>query len=180
MDAEKFKGVREGYAAADRAGLIDGANSRIGNGMAACLLLVALIADAFTLIPVVGDFIGPIFWVCMSVFLWAKGFGFLRLGRIVTEAISTVAEMIPVIQELPTIVVGMIIIIVLIRIEDKTGKSLLKPMSKGKMPLNVNGMRRPQNPRDSQPDASRNPNIRPPKRAEASKPVNDEELPFAA
>lgn len=125
--------VKTAAGMAEKAGLLSGKNSRMGNGLAITLVLIAGIADAFSLIPFVGDFVGPAFWICMSIFLWMRGFGFLHFGRLATKIISTVAELIPVVQAFPTIIAGMVLVILLIRFEDRTGKSIIKPLSTGGM-----------------------------------------------
>ncbi|MDB5238822.1 MAG: hypothetical protein JWO00_157 [Candidatus Parcubacteria bacterium] len=143
--------------------LISGKNSRIGNGMAAVLMLFATVAELLTLIPFAGAIVGPLFWIGAGIYLWHKGCGFLKVGRLVTEAISFIAEMIPVVQELPTIIVGMAIVIALIRLEDKTGVSVMKRFGgkQGRVPLNAGGVRRPQAEEEELAGAPRNQNTRP-------------------
>lgn len=108
---------------------------------------LALIADLFTLIPFVGDVVGPIFWVGASFYLYFKGFGFVNGRRLATSAISLVGELIPAIQELPLILAGAIAIIVLARIEDRTGLHLHKngvvDQEAWRKSLNHNGRREP-------------------------------------
>lgn len=121
----------------------------------AVLIFAATVVDAITLIPSAGDFIGPAYWVIVSIFLYTKGFGILNARRFATSAISMVAELIPIVQEFPMILAGTIVVIVLSRIEDKTGIKV--PMSKGQLadkteagatprrgPLNQGGVRQPQ------------------------------------
>ena len=42
------------------------------------LLLLALVADIATIIPFVGDFVGPVFWGLITVFFWKKGMGIIN------------------------------------------------------------------------------------------------------
>jgi hypothetical protein len=100
-------------------GLISGKNSKIGNGLALFLIILAGVADVFTLIPLVGDFVGPAFWVLVSIFLWYRGLGFLNTNRLATEIVSTVAELVPAVQELPTIITGMILVILFVRFQER-------------------------------------------------------------
>lgn len=124
---------------------------RIGFGMVFILIMMAGVADIVSLIPFVGTLVGPTFWVVMSWYLWKTGHGLLNWKTIIPEGISVVAEIIPVIQELPTIIVATIVIVVISRVEDKTGISLANPLSKGQKvrlpsrtpPFNEGGIRKP-------------------------------------
>ena len=114
---------------------------RIGWLAIIVLLLVSGIADLTTLIPLVGDFVGPVFWICMSWYLWKTKHGLINWKNLVPELISLVAELIQIVQEFPTIIGATIVIIVISRLEDKTGIKLTPP-SKIK-PLNQGGVRKP-------------------------------------
>lgn len=114
---------------------------RISNGAAFVLVILSILADLFTLIPGIGIAVGPIFWSLANFYFWKSGLGFVNSGRLATSAISAVAEVIPAIQELPTITVAMIGIILMTRAEDKTGISL-SSMTKGPN-LNTAGTRQP-------------------------------------
>lgn len=118
--------------------------SRIGLIAIVILVVAALIADLLSLIPFVGDIVGPLFWIGASIYFWQSGLGLVNGRRLATSIISMVAEMIPAIQELPLILAGIIAIIVMVRIEDKTGISLTPHIAgKGGMPLVQNGLRSP-------------------------------------
>ena len=125
--------------------LLSGENSRIGNGWFLILVIAALIADLLTLIPFAGDFIGPIFWVGVALFLWLKGCGFLNTARIATELIALVAKLIPVIQEFPETTIGIILVILLIRFEDRTGIKVAGAISEGGMNAVTQGGNQPFN-----------------------------------
>ena len=119
---------------------------RMGSTGIVITLILATLADLLSLIPLIGDAVGPIFWVCISLYLWKIGCGLLNPRRLITEIISLGIEIVPVLQALPSIFIGMIIIIVFIRLEDKTGLKLLKPASAtsgGRTPLYQNGQRLP-------------------------------------
>lgn len=103
-------------------------------GMSILLMGFATICDFFSLIPLVGDAVAPIFWVIVGIYFWSKGMGILNGRKLAVTAISFVAEMIPWVQELPMLLAGITAMLFIIRIEDKTGKSLIKPMSKGITP----------------------------------------------
>ncbi len=120
---------------------------RISNFMAVLLIMVALIADLFTLIPFVGDIVGPIYWFIMTFYLWKTGHGIVNVKMISSEAISFIAEVIPMVQALPTIFASTIVIIIFSRREERS-------MSKGESepqedieqmgePLYENGVRKP-------------------------------------
>jgi hypothetical protein len=122
----------------------EASTKRIGNAMAAVLILIAGIADLLSLIPFVGDFVGPIYWVCVSIYLWKIGMGFVNPRRIITEVASTLVELIPVLQWFPSILLGTGIVIALTRFEDKTGISATS-LTKGNIgaALNHAGTRQP-------------------------------------
>jgi hypothetical protein len=103
------------------------------------------LADLLSLIPFVGDISGPVFWVCASVYLWKIGCGFVNAKRLATGAISTIAEMIPAIQAFPMTLAGIIIVIVMVRTEDKLGMSKTISAMNGhaSRPLNQDGIRLP-------------------------------------
>lgn len=115
--------------------------NRISNLATGILLALAGVADALTLIPFVGDFVGPIFWVLASVYFWKAGLGLLNGKRLATTVISTVAELIPVAQALPTIFVGILAITMMTRFEDKTGITV--PGTHMGAKANVAGVRQP-------------------------------------
>jgi hypothetical protein len=123
-------------------------------GILAIVVLTALsiIADLLTLIPGAGNIVGSAFWAIAGVFFWFKGFGFVNPRRLAVGALSIIAEFIPGVQAVPTIAIGMIAIILMVRAEDKLGISL-SPLQKKpgvtlprgqKTPLNsVAGVRPP-------------------------------------
>ena len=134
--------------------------------MGICILIfIALVADLLTLIPLAGNFIGPLYWIAVAVYLWMKGFGFLNLRRAAPTILSTAGELIPAIQALPTILAGTIALIAMLKVQEKTGVSFTNP-TKGAAPtltnraLNQNGTRMPQ-PDPETPSAARNANNRP-------------------
>ncbi len=98
--------------------------SKISNLVAVILVFLAIIADLLSLIPFVGTVIGPIFWFAMGLYFWNIGMGIINGKRLATGAISIIGEIIPIIQSLPTITVGIIAIIIMTRIEEKTGVSV--------------------------------------------------------
>lgn len=103
---------------------MEGKQYRIGTVAAGLLIILAIIFDILTLIPIVGDFLGPLFWVMASIYFWKIGMGFVNGRKLAVTLISLVAELIPVIQEFPAILLGIIVVIVMTRIEDRTGVSL--------------------------------------------------------
>lgn len=87
-------------------------------------VVLALVGDALTFIPFVGIAVGPLFWIVFNYYLHKKGFPIMNGKRFATGAISTIAEIIPAIQALPTITVGVVLTFGMIRIEQKTGLAL--------------------------------------------------------
>ncbi len=109
--------------------LLSGKGSRVSNMGAAFWVALAAGADLFSLIPFVGDISGPVFWVCASIYLWKKGCGLINARRLAATLISMVAEMIPAIQEFPITILGIVVVIALIRLEDRTGLGLMKKIT---------------------------------------------------
>jgi hypothetical protein len=118
------------------------------------LIGLAGIADIFTFIPFVGDFVGWIFWIIMSVVFWKLGLGLVNYRKLTSMLISTAIEFIPFVQMLPSITAAMAAIIFFSRIEEKTGLKILPTKTKPgitrpnirKAPLNSqSGIRQPRN-----------------------------------
>ncbi len=106
-------------------------------GMVAIVLLVvfAIVCDLIGLIPIAKDFTATIFWGIASFFFWTRGMGLFNGRKLATMAISWVSGMIPLVQEIPVeLLAGIIAIIIITRVEEKTGVSLIDPMKKGVMP----------------------------------------------
>lgn len=125
-------------------------------GASIVLVIFALLFDAISLIPLLANITGIIFWVIVGIYLWMKGLGILNGRRLAVTAVSFVAEMIPGVQALPMLLAGTIALLFIIRAEDKTGLSLVKPMSKGvtpprlkRNPFNHDGVRPPRLPSNS-------------------------------
>ncbi len=123
---------------------------RVSMPMSVLLMGFATVCDLLSLIPFVGDAVGPIFWIIVGIYFWTKGMGILNGRKLAVAVISFVAELIPVVQELPMLLAGIIAMLFIIRVEDKTGKSFVKPMSKGitppklkRNPFNNDGVRLP-------------------------------------
>ena len=110
---------------------------RISMGMSVLLIALAGIFDLATTIPLVGTVMGPVFWIIVGLYLWTKGMGIINGRRLAASGTSFVAELIPGAQALPTLVVATIVILVIIRIEDKTGLSVVKPLKKGITPPRI-------------------------------------------
>jgi hypothetical protein len=112
----------------------EGTNYRIGWGVSILLVVVAIIFDVLSLIPLVGSIAGPLFWVLAGVYFWYKGMGIVNGRKLAVSSISMVAEIIPAVQALPALTVGIIVMLTMMRVEDKTGISLKKPKIPGTTP----------------------------------------------
>jgi len=123
----------------------DASKKHIGFLVMALLVLSAGVCDLITLIPFVGLVVAPAFWILVSFYLWRKGYGLINARRGATSLISMIAEMIPAVQFLPLNTVGIIILIIFLKLEEKTGLKLPvggKKLS-GNQPLNSGGVRPP-------------------------------------
>jgi len=127
-------------------------NYRISGGMSTILILLAGLADLLTLIPFVGDVVGPLFWVLASIYFWKAGLGLVNGRRLATTVVSTVIELIPAAQAFPAILAGIIAVIVMVRIEDRTGISLTPAKKVGVTP-----------PRNVRVPVNKTPGVRPPR-----------------
>ncbi|MDQ5893040.1 MAG: hypothetical protein QG640_50 [Patescibacteria group bacterium] len=129
-------------------------------GVLGIIVFVCLagIFDLLTLIPFVGTLFGWVYFVIFTIYLVKTGHGFINAKTLAPQAISIVAEFIPAVQELPTIIAATIAVIAISRIEDKTGISLMPGSKIGVTaarkkinPANKNGVRGPMK-RPSGPD----------------------------
>ena len=134
-----------------------GKKNRISNKAATLLIGSAIIADALTLIPIVGVVVGPVYWILMNIYSIKSGLGIISGKRLAAGGVSAIAEVIPLVQELPTITLAMVVIVVTTRIEDKTGISV--GSARGGPHLNSGGVRMPV--RKQQP-VNIQPGVRPP------------------
>ena len=118
--------------------------NRLGSNAIVTLIVIAIIVDLLSLIPSVGTIVGPLFWIGAGMYFWKAGLGFINGKRLTTGIISVIMEMILLLQWLPMNLIGIIVIIIITRIEDKTGISLSPlPVGKAGLPLVQGGMRSP-------------------------------------
>ena len=112
--------------------------------LAICVLVAgALAADLIGLIPFAKDITATLFWVIVSFYMWMKGMGIFSGRKLAAMLTSWIMSVIPFIQEIPIEVTGGIIaIIILTRIEEKTGHSFIKPLMNGK-PVTLPRLKRP-------------------------------------
>lgn len=139
---------------------------RLGWGSIFVLMAAAGFADLVSLIPFAGDVVSPIYWFCVAGFLYLKGFGLMNPGRLATQLVGFAAELIPVVQEFPVFLLATALLIILTRVEDKTGikanfsgRNLNDPATMNRngvrlpsgqnQPLNSGGMRQPSGSRDT-------------------------------
>jgi hypothetical protein len=157
--------------------------------MAFVLIFLAFAADLVGMIPFVQNFTATIFWLCAGIYFYLKGMGILNGKKLAAIAISWVASMIPILQSLPIeVTAGIIAVIFITRVEDKTGVSVLKPMSQGKAvpglhTLNLNGRREPPQKTPLNQSETRQPQLQvyeEPGQNELEEVPNDEEYAEAA
>lgn len=74
--------------------------------------------DFITLIPFLGMVVGWMFWILFYMYLAIRGIS-PRAKNFVTGGVSTFFELIPILQMLPTITVGVVMIILQIRRQDR-------------------------------------------------------------
>ncbi|MEK7650794.1 MAG: hypothetical protein AAB364_02930 [Patescibacteria group bacterium] len=94
---------------------------RIGLATMIFAPMLALLFDLFSsFIPIVGS----IFWIVFAIWFFILGISPLNLKRLATMLSSVVIELIPLVSILPSITVGVIAIIVMVKLEDKIGLKL--------------------------------------------------------
>jgi hypothetical protein len=94
---------------------------RIGNGEIVMLLVFALIFDLISLIPFVNIAVVIVAQSLMALFFSMHGVNVLSKRRAIPYILGWIIEIIPAISAIPAITIETIIMIVLTRIEDKTG-----------------------------------------------------------
>lgn len=109
---------------------------KTGRGSQILIVGIAAIFDLISLIPITGDFLGPIFWIGVSIFLFMRGYGFVNARRLVTSGISLVVELIPAAQAFPALILGSVMLISILKAEDKG-----LPVSAATGAKNVGGVR---------------------------------------
>ena len=102
---------------------------------------IALLADLLSLIPFVGDAVGPVYWIVLTFEMHGKGYSWKNPKSLVTKIVSTVGEVIPVVQELPFIFTGFLALMGFLKVQSKLGPAAAVV---GGQALNHNGVRLPE------------------------------------
>lgn len=103
---------------------------RINNFQGASLILVAIILDLLSLIPVVNILVSGLAVLIFGVWFYMLGVGFINPRRFAAAAMSFLVEIIPFISWLPGITVAVITTIIMVKSEDKLGIKLPVPGKK--------------------------------------------------
>ncbi|MEY2664403.1 MAG: hypothetical protein RIT04_211 [Candidatus Parcubacteria bacterium] len=117
---------------------------RLDVGNMVLLVMAALASDILGVIPIVESFLTPAFLVGSIVYLNKKGVSVWNIRRLFVELIELVSGMVPFLQALPQLTIGMILVLALVRLEDMSGLKLRnKPSVTAKTGsyLNKNGVR---------------------------------------
>ncbi len=120
---------------------------RIGTLAILILFFVASLFDILTIIPGIGTFTGWMFWTGAGIYFWIAGLGIVNWRIALPGLVSLVAEFFPVIQTFPTILGGVLAIIIISRVEDKSKISIFPKAKPGVrsppkiVQLNQNGRR---------------------------------------
>ncbi len=137
---------------------------RISTVMTVILVFFAVCADLIGLIPFAKDVTATLFWGVTSIYFYTQGMGLFSGKKLAVMSVSWVVSLIPVLQEIPAeVTAGILAIIFITRVEDKTGISVVKPMTKGITPPRLN-----RNPFNGQPG------IRPPRQKKKDNNVKNE------
>lgn len=88
------------------------------------LIVTAILIDILNLIPILGGIVSTFYWMFVSLYLWKTGHGLINWRSIIPESISVIIEWIPALSFIPTVFISTVIIIIISRVEDKTGISI--------------------------------------------------------
>lgn len=100
--------------------------SKISNTTGALMVATAGILDLISIIPVVGQALASVgSFVIFLIWFLILGLPLVTPKKLLTTLSAYVIEIIPAISALPAITVGVILMIVLTRAEEKTGIQLL-------------------------------------------------------
>lgn len=100
---------------------MDHKKSRINNFSAGSLILVALLLDLVSLIPVVNIVSSFLAILIFGVWFYILGVGFINPKRFATAIIALVVEMVPVISWLPGLTAAVIATVIMVKSEDRLG-----------------------------------------------------------
>ncbi len=133
---------------------------RIGILAIVVLFITACIFDGLTFIPFVGDLIAWVFWVGSAIYYWKAGLGLANWKVLVPEILSFAAELVPAVQELPTMIAATVVIVAMSRVEDRFNVSLIpgKKITPARRPppLNNSGIRPPRSELADETEQSNN------------------------
>lgn len=108
---------------------------RVSLKLAIQLIFVAGICDFIGLIPLVNALMVSLFWLGANYILKKHGVPLLNGRKLAAVAIDILIGFIPVLQELPEIILGIMVVLAIIYAEDKSG---LKFIGKGGTLVNKN------------------------------------------
>src|SRR5574343_803087 len=95
------------------------------------LIISAIFVDILNTIPLLDGIVSTFYWMFVSVYLWRTGHGLINWRSVIPESISLIIEWIHALSAIPTVFISTVLIIILSKIEDKTGVSIQLP---GKTP----------------------------------------------
>lgn len=88
------------------------------------MIFAPMLALLFDLLSSFIPIVGSILWIVFAIWFFILGISPLNLKRLATMLSSVVIELIPLVSILPSITVGVIAIIVMVKLEDKVGIKL--------------------------------------------------------
>lgn len=132
------------------------------------LICLALLFD-LALIPILQNIAAGIYWIIAGTWLWMRDVSSFKMRQFIPEISSFLIEQIPALQTFPFLTLGIAIVIILTRLEDKTGISIgsLKDLKNIK---NIEGVLQNLNrvpgvtlPRNQRQPLNKTPGVRPPR-----------------
>lgn len=120
---------------------------RISNGTAVAMVLVALVLDVISLIPVAGSLISAVFGMgIFGLWFYFLGVPLISPKKIASWGLNAIAEAFPAIGSVWIgVTVGVILMIAITRTEDATGLQIANKVPIGKN-LSIKDARRAANP----------------------------------
>lgn len=98
--------------------------NRTGLATIVCMPPMALFFDLLSIIP----FLGSIAWVTFTIWFYLLGVSPFNVRRLAVIGTSVIIEMFPKLSLIPSVTIGVIAIIVMVKSEDKLGIKL--PLAK--------------------------------------------------
>ncbi len=110
-----------GRSTSNTDGKKDKQKERITTTTAMLMVGLAIFFDILSIIPVVNWFTAIAAWLCFFIWFAVLEVRFMTIKRALPAIISFIVELVPILSIIPGLTLGIIVIIIMIKLEDKTG-----------------------------------------------------------